>query len=148
MDEEILIENTVQPKKKRTRLMTKERTGFQCWFCGKHTTGINEYYSSLTVVLLTRFINLLKSNNGQDYFEGVMDCIHAVFGRDNPTMRKALMLTGYLETFGQRYGKMDENIEYRLKCDYCKEWKQEHLITIDDSLIARLICEDCLSDVK
>lgn len=31
-----------------------------------------------------------------------------------------------------------------LKCDYCKEFKKSEEITLDDSLIGKLICEDCL----
>jgi len=145
MDEERAIEEAKQPKKKRTRQVAKKHTGFQCSFCGNYTSGINEYYSSLTAILLTRFINLLQSNNGQSYFEGVIDCIHAVFGNHNPMMRRALKLEGYLDAFKQRHGKMDKDIEYKLKCAQCKEWKWDHLITIDDSKVARLICEDCLS---
>ncbi len=145
MDEERVIEEAGQPKKKRIRLAAKKHTGFRCSFCGNYTTDINEYYSSLTEVLLTRFIKLLKSNNGQSYFEGVIDCIHAVFGRDNPSMRRALKLEGYLDAFEQRHGKMEEDMRYKLKCGHCNEWKWEQHITIDDSKIARLICEDCLS---
>jgi len=145
MDEERVIEEAEQPKKKRTRLVAKKHTGFQCSFCGNYTTDINEYYSSLTEVLLTRFIKLLKSNSGQSYFEGVIDCIHAVFGRDNPSMRTTLKLDGYLDALEQRHGNMEEDMGYKLKCGHCNEWKWEQQITIDDSKLARLICEDCLS---
>ena len=145
MDEERVIEEAERPKKSRTRFVAKKRTGFQCSFCGNYTSGINEYYSSLTNILLTRFLDLLKSNNGQNYYEGVIDCTHAVFGNHNPIMRKALKLEGYLDAFEQRHGKMDEGSEHKLKCDYCNQWKWEHLITIDDSKVARFICEDCFS---
>ncbi len=145
MDEERVIEEAEQPKKKRTRLVAKKHTGFRCSFCGNYTTGINEYFSSLTDILLTRFIKLFKSNNGQNYSDAVIDCIHAVFGNHNPMMRRTLKLDGCLEAFEQRHGKMDEGSEHKLKCDYCNEWKWEKQITIDDSKVARLICEDCLS---
>ncbi len=148
MNEEILIEEAEQSKKKRIRLVAKKHTGFQCSFCGNYTTDINEYYSSLTEVLLTRFIKLLKSNSGQSYFEGVMDCIHAVFGNHNPVMRKALKFGGYLDPFKQRHGKINEDSEHKLQCDNCNQWKWEHLITIDDSKVAKFICEDCLSNKK
>ncbi len=148
MDEERLIEEAERPKKKRTRLVAKKHTGLQCSFCGNYTTDINEYYSSLTDILLTRFINLLDSNNGQNYSDAVIDCIHAVFGRDNPSVRRALKLDGCLEAFKQRHGKMDEGSEHKLKCDYCNEWKWEELITIDDSKVTKFICEDCLSNKK
>jgi len=145
MDEERVIEEAEQPKKKRTRLAAKKHTGFQCSFCGNYTTDINEHYSSLSKVMLTRFIKLINRNNGQSYFEGVMDCIHAVFGRDNPSMRTTLKLEGYLDAFEQRHGKMEEDMGYKLKCGQCNDWKWEQQITIDDSKVARLICEDCLS---
>lgn len=145
MDEERVIEEADRPKKKRTRLATKKHTGFQCSFCGNYTTGINEYYSSLTNILLTRFINLLRSDNRDSYFDGVIDCIHAVFGNHNPVMRKALKLDGCLDAFEQRHGNINEASEHKLKCDYCNQWKWEHLITVDDSKVARFICEECLS---
>ncbi len=148
MDEERVIEDTVQPKKKRTRLMAKKHTGFRCSFCGNYTTDINEYYSSLTKILLTRFIKLHKSNNGQNCSDAVIDCIHAVFGNHNPVMRKALKLDDCLEAFEQRNGKVDETSEHKLKCDNCNQWKWEELITIDDSKVAKFICEDCLSNKK
>jgi len=148
MDEERVIEEAEQPKKKRARLVAKKHTGFQCSFCRNYTTDINEYYSSLTEVLLSRFIKLLKSNSGESYFEGVIDCVHAVFGRDNPSMRTTLKLEGYLDAFEQRHGKMEEDIECKLKCGHCNEWKWEQQITIDDSRAARLICEDCFSKRK
>ncbi len=148
MDEERLTEEAEQLKKRRCRLVAKKHTGFQCSFCGNYTTDINEHYSSLTDILLTRFIKLLKSNGGQSYFEGVIDCIHAVFGRDNPSMRRVLKLEGYLDAFEQRHGKMEEDIEYKLKCGHCNEWKWEQQITIDDSKVANLICEDCFSKRK
>lgn len=148
MDEERVIEEAEQPKKKRTRLAAKKHTGFQCSFCGNYTTDINEYCSSLTEVLLIRFIKLLKSYSGQNYSDAVIDCIHTVFGNHNPVMRKALKLGGYLDPFEQRHGKMDEGSEHKLKCDYCNEWKWEELITIDDSKLAKFICEDCLSNKK
>ncbi len=148
MDEERVIEEAEQLKKKRTRLLAEKRTGFQCSFCGNYTTGINDYYSSLANILLTRFINLLKSDNGEGYFEGVIDCIHAVSGRNNAVMREELKLEGYLDAFEQRHGKMDEGSEHKLKCAYCNQWKWEYLITIDGSKVARLICEDCLSKNK
>ncbi len=148
MDEERLIEEAEQPKKKRARLVAKKHTGFRCSFCGNYTTGINEYFSSLTDILLTRFIKLLKSSNGKSYFDGVIDCIDAVFGRDNPSVRTTLKLEGYLDAFEQRHGKIEEDMGNKLKCGHCNEWKREQQITIDDSKVARLICEDCLSNHK
>lgn len=53
-------------------------------------------------------------------------------------------LTGYLETFDRPWGKEKQEREYKLRCEYCNEWKWDWLITIDDSIIAKFICEDCL----
>ena len=135
----------LKQKKQRIRSSVKKHSGFQCPFCGNYTRDAKEYYSSLATILALRFISLLNSHNEQGYFDGVMDCIHAVFGGYDSGVRKALEATGYLDTFVQRHGKMDEGSEHKLKCDYCNEWKREELITIDDSKVAKFICEDCLS---
>ena len=145
MDEERLIEEAEQPRKKRARLLAKKHTGFQCSFCGNYTADSNEYYSSLANILLKRLINLLKSSNDQNYSGGVMDCLHAVFGCHNPMMRSALKLEGYLDAFERQHGKSEEGLEHKLKCDHCDQWKWECLITIDESKVAMLICEECLS---
>lgn len=82
---------------------------FQCPFCGNWTSGIEKYHSSLTTILKMRFLDLLNSKSRQCCAESMMDCIHAVFGRENPTIRKALALEGYLEKYDQRYSiKEDE----------------------------------------
>lgn len=80
-----------------------KKGGFQWAFCGNYTDGVDEYYSSLTKIIAMRFIELLNSSNEQNYFNGVMDCIHAVFRGKNPVMREALRLAGYLEIFEKRY---------------------------------------------
>lgn len=94
-----------------------------------------------------RFTTLLSSNYEKDqgYLNGILDAINAVFGYSNPAMKGALEASGYLEAFEQRHGKIREDSERMLKCDYCNQWKWEHLITVDDSKVARQICEDCLS---
>lgn len=91
------------PKKLRRRSAAKEPTGFQCPFCGNYTSDANEYYSSLTQIISMRLTGLLQSNNGQDYSDGVMDCIYKVFGTRNMAVRRALAAAGYLEKFEQRY---------------------------------------------
>lgn len=42
--------------------------------------------------------------------------------------------------------KAEKDMQDKLQCHYCQGWKWEWLITIDDSKVARLICEDCLSE--
>ena len=80
-----------------------KKGGFQCAFCGNYTNGADGYYSSMAKILAMRFIKLLKSNKGQNYFDGVMDCIYGVFGGKNPVIREALRSAGYLETFEQQF---------------------------------------------
>lgn len=108
-------EEMLQPKKRRRSRPAKKPSGFQCSFCGCYTSKSDEYYSSLTTILINRFIELLNSNNGQTYFDGVMDSIHAVFGTKNPVIRSHLELVGYLEKYEQRFGIQltweDQNIK-------------------------------------
>ncbi|MQY60235.1 hypothetical protein GH153_00110 [bacterium] len=80
-----------------------KKGGFQCWLCGNYTNNADRYYSGQARILSMRFIKLLKSNKGQNYFDGVMDCIYEVFGGKNPVMREALRSAGYLETFEQQF---------------------------------------------
>jgi hypothetical protein len=77
---------------------------FRCPFCGGTTNKVREYYSTLTIILSSRLINRLKSNNHGSYSDGVLDCICDVFGCENPVVRKKLALEGYL-------GKYDKRVE-------------------------------------
>ena len=121
---------------------------FQCAFCGNYTSDVERYHSNLAKIIAMRFINFLKSNKGQDYYDAVMDCIHAVFGGNNPIMKEELVSAGYLDAFEQRHGKGRQDQEYKLRCDNCDQWKWDRLITIDDSTVAKFICEDCISESK
>lgn len=100
------------PKKQRRRSTAKEPTGFQCPFCGNYTSDAWEYYSSLTRIISIRLTGLLQSNNGQNYSDGVMDCIYKVFGTRNIAVRRALAAVGYLEKFEKRYEKEQSEEEY------------------------------------
>jgi len=100
------------PKKLRRRTTAKDPTGFQCPFCGNYATDAREYYSSLTQIISMRLTGLLQSNNGQDYSDGVMDCIYKVFGTKNMAVRRVLAAAGYLEKFEQRYEIEPQEEEY------------------------------------
>ena len=100
VDGELIIEDEREIKSIKA---VSKKGGFQCAFCGNYTNGADEYYSSMAKILAMRFIKLLKSSKGQNYFDGVMDCIYEVFGGENPVMRKALRSAGYLETFEQQF---------------------------------------------
>lgn len=120
-----------------------------CDFCkNKLKKNWEPKKSSLTTILIMRFMDLLKSNKGQSFFDAVMDCTYSIFKGNNQSIREALELAGYLEAFEQRHGRERQDLEYKLKCDYCDEWKWDHLITIDNSTVARFICEDCLANSK
>lgn len=120
-----------------------------CDFCkNKLKKNWEPKNSSLTTILIMRFMDLLKSNKGPNFFDAVMDCIYSIFKGNNQSVREALELAGYLEAFEQRHGAGEQDQEYKLQCAYCDEWKWDHLITIDNSTVARFICEDCLSMKK
>lgn len=48
----------------------RKKGGFQCAFCGNYTNDADKYYSSMAITLSMRFIKLLKSSKGQNYFDG------------------------------------------------------------------------------
>lgn len=131
--------------KTKTRA-SRNPTGFPCPFCGKYTRKPEEYYSSLTIILINRFIKLLNSNTGQTYFDGVMDCIFNVFGITNLAIKKALKVAGYLEEYEKRFGA--DQSEGKTKCYVCGEFKDDWDMTIDNSLVAKSICESCLLKSK
>ena len=107
---ELVVE---EEKKKKVKKSIKEKGGFCCPFCGNYTNNAEEYYSSLATILTVRFIELLKSNLGQSYFEGIMDCIYGVFGPENSTVRQELRSAGYLEQYDKRHGINGETNSYR-----------------------------------
>jgi len=116
--------------------------------CGTHKKNAPEFYSSLAKVLSLRFVGLLSNSqnstqNDTGYFEAVMDCIHAVFGENNPVIKKALQAEGYLEKYEKRFGiNYDEG---KIRCAVCKESREPYEMTISDNLIAQGICESCYS---
>lgn len=89
-------------KKRRLRSTAAKHVGFPCSFCGSYTSNLENYYSSLATVLITRFIELLDSANGTEYFQAVLDCIYRVFGSTNPIMRKEMEAAGYIGEFDER----------------------------------------------
>jgi hypothetical protein len=61
-----------------------------------------EFYSTLTKIIVSRFVDRLVSGNGDGYSEAVLDCLKDVFGIDNSFVRKELATAGYLEVFMRR----------------------------------------------
>jgi len=96
-------EKITRPRRRKSS--AKQPYGFQCPLCGNWTTNPYKYYSSLTIILTMRFIELLNSSNGnaEGYFEGVLDSFYKVFGPRNPVVRHELEKAGYLEKFDQRF---------------------------------------------
>lgn len=119
-----------------------------CPFCGKHGYIEENHYSPLKRVMSMRFIELLKSNNRQTYLDGVLDSIYTIFKRtDNPIVRTCLETAGCLERFSELYGnEQEDQLLGKEKCPVCRELKESWDMTVDDSLIAKRICEDCYSE--
>jgi hypothetical protein len=78
---ELDLEDEADTSKVRSGMKNE---GFQCLFCGSKVSNPEAFYSQLTNILINRFINLLNSENGESHYQGVLDCIYAVFGDDNP----------------------------------------------------------------
>ena len=95
-----------EPDQKPTRSIRQDK-GAQCPFCGNQIRGTEEFYSSFTRILIMRFMDRLKSSNGDSYSDGVLDCIKDVFGIDNLVVRRELAVAGYLEMFLMRNKKKD-----------------------------------------
>lgn len=120
---------------------------FQCPFCGSWTSGLEEFHSSLTIILSMRFVSILKATKEECCFNQVLDCIYSVFGFDNPTIRRELAFLGYLRKFEARFCKVVKDAKYKLICHVCGELKDEWDVTVDTSAKpnCKYICEDCLS---
>ena len=103
----IAIENgelVIDDKNNSAKIRSKTLPGgMQCPFCGGLVDRISEFYSSLVVVLSSRFIGLLKSGNEKTYADGVLDCINAVFGPANPVIKNALLKAGFASLFENRH---------------------------------------------
>ena len=99
---ELVIEDR---KRNRSTDFPEKQKRVRCLTCGQYVRNIGEYFDTLPKILSGRFINLLNSNNGQTYFDGVMDSIHAVFGTKNPVIRTHLELVGYLEKYEEKYNQ-------------------------------------------
>jgi hypothetical protein len=97
-------EIVIDDKNNSTKIRSKTLPGgMQCPFCGGLVDRISEFYSSLVVILSSRFIGLLKLGNGQTYADGVLDCISAVFGPTNPVIKNALLKAGFISLFENRH---------------------------------------------
>ncbi len=82
----------------------KETTGTNCDYCGiEINRSQRPFISSFTRILIMRFLELLRSENGTDYISGVLDCIYAVLGSKNPTMIKVLDGEGFLGAFLEKF---------------------------------------------
>jgi len=101
------------------RTGAKTPLGFQCPFCGSYIRGIEEYYSALNKTLAMRFIDLLKSQNGQkglSYFDGVIDSLGAVYGCNNEIVKDVLAKEG----LSKALIKFKDSVkETKANCDYC-----------------------------
>ena len=97
---ELIVNGTGSRKGNRSKPIPG---GMDCPFCGGHVDQISPYYSSLVIILSSRFVSLLKSTNGRTYTDGVLDCILAVFGPANPAMKNALGKAGLISLFKDRH---------------------------------------------
>ncbi len=135
-----------KPKAKRIKSTARKHSGFQCSFCGGWTTGVDEYYSALKKILVVRLIELLENSKERGHFDGVMDCIHAIFKDPDPAVRLVLEKAGYLEAFNQRFDGAVQDSSYKLRCHVCGKLKDEWDVTVDTTKPnCEYICEDCLS---
>jgi hypothetical protein len=149
MDQQVNIETTVSKKKQRRA--SKKSYGFQCSFCGGHTTNSEKYYSSLAITLLMRLVGLLESSTEPIYQEAMLDAVFAVFGLDNKLMRSELERAGFLDVFDKRH--KHKGVEGYLedgtcRCYKCKEIRYDHEITVDTTspYFTRYICDYCLEE--
>lgn len=82
-------------------ILGRIREGKACSLCGNDEGYDEDYYSQLEWVLKDRFFACLMSNMGSCYKDGILDCIHAVFGPKNPEIREMLKECGFLSRFDQ-----------------------------------------------
>jgi len=129
---------------------TSKKGSFQCPLCGNWINDADKSYSSLVRILSMRFINLLRPKDEQSYHNGVMDCIHAVFGGRNLMVRQTLKEVGYLEKFEKRYKEEEQESGSQgygeIRCYKCGKLKKDWETTVDTTTkFCKPICEDCLA---
>jgi hypothetical protein len=99
-------------QKKNIARAINNKSNLRCFVCGNYVENYMEYHETFNKIVSARFINLLKSSNGQSYLDGVMGSIHAVWGPRNPVVTRALLNAGYLKEYKQRYGENSQENEY------------------------------------
>ena len=140
-----------QLKMMQKKISKNMKTGCKCPFCGNNMGNPSAYYSSLTTILTMRFMRLLEVNKGETYFDGVLDCIDAVFGVANSWIREALQGTGYLEKFDERFKERINEVgigsEWKDRCYKCGKFYEDYELTIDcvSPYRTKYICEECVS---
>jgi hypothetical protein len=141
-----------QLKTMQKKLLKKMKTGHKCPCCGNPMSNPNTFYSSLTTLLTMRFMRLLNDNKGESYFDGVLDCIDAVFGVSNSWIREALKGAGYLEKFDERFKARINEIgigsEWKDKCYKCGKFYADYELTIEcvSPYRTEYVCDDCVAD--
>lgn len=103
---ELIIEDdrerkSIQPISRKYR--------YQCAFCGNWIKDIVKYHSSLGRILTMKFTSLLSSNEGESYFEGVLDCLIKAFRPKNPIVEDELKRAGYWEMYEARVERSSQN---------------------------------------
>jgi len=106
-------------KERPGRTGAKTPLGFQCPFCGSYIRGVEEYYLALNKTLAMRFIDLLKSQNGQkglSHFDGVIDSLGAVYGCNNEIVEDVLAK----EDLSKALIRFKDSVkETKANCDHC-----------------------------
>jgi len=90
------------PFEEPKRLSPAKKTSFQCRFCGSSVSDLNAYYNTLPQIMVLRYLDLLRKNDGGTYSDAVLDCLNVVF-RNNKYMRNALYKEGFLDQFDRRF---------------------------------------------
>ena len=106
-------------KERPRRTGVKAPLGFQCPLCGNYTRNAREYYSALNKTLAMRFIDLLKSQNGQkglSHFDGVIDSLGAIYGCNNEIIEDVLAKEGLSKALIRFKDSVKET---NANCDYC-----------------------------
>jgi len=126
-----------------------------CPFCEYEKKKGKDYHKSpLKRIFIERAISLLNeppdSQNGR-YQDAVIGYIFKVLGAGNIMARETLTTRGFLERSSELYGEEQDDgfIEHELikkeQCPECKNFYRPWDMTLDDSPVARRICEFCMS---
>jgi transcriptional regulator with XRE-family HTH domain len=128
-------------------LPAKETESPSCPYCGARIKPGKLHYSDFKSFTIGRFLRLFgQAPLSLTAIDAVFDALKVFSPRAQGKLKTALINAGISENHLPRIEKADGDLKYKTLCAYCGKWKWDWTVSVDDSLVAKYICEDCIED--